>query len=188
MMGWRARLMPGPLAASVLRRLAGGVRRRPGGRTIGERGVSLVELVAVSTILVVLASVALPVISTIQRRHKELALRHSLRILRTALDDYKRVIGENPGMAANPNLKPECEGYPCELEDLVEGIDLGEAKERKLKFLRRIPIDPMTGKREWGMRSCKQDPDSMSWDHLHVFDVHTLSQGVDLDGTPYSMW
>ena len=166
-------------------------QRPPQHRTFSQRGVSLVELVAVSTIIVVLATIAVPVVSTIQRRHKELALRHSLRILRTAIDDYKRFIGENAALnsGVNPNIRPECEGYPCELEDLTKGIDLGlSAKQRKIRFLRRIPVDPMTGKREWGLRSSKQDPDSMSWDHLHVFDVHTLSAGVDLDGTPYRMW
>jgi general secretion pathway protein G len=159
-------------------------------RIFGQKGVSLVELVAVSTIIVLLAALAVPVVSTIQRRHKELELRRALRVMRTAIDDYKRVfdVGINPQMAGNLNVRQECEGYPCELEDLVNGVDLGDVKERKVKFLRRVPLDPMTGKREWGLRSSKQDPDSLSWDNLHVFDVYTLSEGVDADGTAYSKW
>lgn len=155
---------------------------------IGARGVSLVELVCVSAILVILAGVAFPVVATIQRRHKELELRQALRTIRTAIDDYRRVVGENPALASGLTVNAQCEGYPCELEDLVNGIDTGEVKERKLKFLRRIPVDPMTGTTEWGMRSAKQEPDSLTWDHLYVFDVHTLSEGVDADGTAYSRW
>ena len=157
-------------------------------RRLDERGVTLVELVAVSTIIVILATVAIPVVATMERKHKELELKQALREIRSAIDDYRRIIGDNPALANNPNIKPECEGYPCELEDLVNGIDTGQVKELKLKFLRRIPVDPMTGKREWGMRSAKQDPDSGGWDHLHVFDVHTLSEGVDQDGTSYRLW
>jgi general secretion pathway protein G len=168
-------------------------RRRIGRRFTGsggETGVSLVELVCVSTIIVVMATVAIPVVGTIQRRHKELALRNSLRLLRTAIDDYRRVVGENPALnsGTNPDVRPECEGYPCELEILVSGVDTREAKERKIKFLRRIPVDPFTGKREWGVRSAKQEPDAASWDHLHVFDVYSLSDAGDSDGTAYKMW
>jgi general secretion pathway protein G len=154
----------------------------------GEGGVTLVELVAVSTIIVILATMAVPIVTTMERKHRELELKQALREIRGAIDDYRRIIGDNPALANNPNIKPECEGYPCELEDLVNGIDTGQVKELKLKFLRRIPVDPMTGKREWGKRSSKQDPDSGSWDQLHVFDVYTLSEGVDQDGTAYRMW
>ena len=155
---------------------------------LGQRGVSLVELVCVSTILVVLATMAVPVVATVQRRHKELELRQSLRTMRQAIDDYKRLVGDNPALQGGTILKHECEGYPCELEDLVTGVDLGLAKEIKIKFLRRIPIDPLTGDREWGLRSSKQGPEDFSWDQLHVFDVYSLSEGVDADGTAYRNW
>jgi general secretion pathway protein G len=157
-------------------------------RKLDQRGVSLVELVCVSVILVVLATIAVPVVTTVQRRHRELELRQALRTMRQAIDDYKRLVGDNPALQGGTILKQECEGYPCELEDLVEGVDLGLAKEIKIKFLRRIPVDPMTGSTEWGLRSSKQEPDDTSWDRLHVFDVYTLSEGVDADGTPYRSW
>src|SRR5262245_47646779 len=126
-------------------------RRR--GRRAGIRGVTLVELVCTSAVIVIMAAVAVPVVATIERRHKELALRNSLRLLRTAIDDYRRIVGENPALnsGANPDVRADCEGYPCELEILVTGVDTREAKERKIKFLRRIPLAPLKGKRERGV-------------------------------------
>ena len=157
-------------------------------KPLNSRGLTMIEMIAVSTIIVILATVAVPVIATMQRKHKEIELRQALREVRSAIDDYRRIIGDNPALQNNPHIRPECEGYPCELEDLVNGIDTGQVKELKLKFLRRIPVDPMTGKREWGMRSSKQDPDASAWDHLHVFDIYSLSEGMDQDGTSYKAW
>ncbi len=154
----------------------------------GARGLSMVELVCVSAILVILATMAVPVVTTIQRNRRELELRQALRTMRQAIDDYKRLLGDNPGLQNGLVLQQDCEGYPCELADLVEGIDLGQAKEMKIKFLRRIPMDPMTGKAEWGLRSSKQGPEDTSWDQLHVFDVTSLSEGTGSDGVPYRMW
>ena len=156
-------------------------------RLMQRRGFSFIELLVVTTIILVLAGAVMPLARVTIQRQKEIELRRALREIRTAIDKYKDAVDQ--GQIGGTDNQLGSEGYPPDLETLVEGVTAaGDASARKLKFLRRIPIDPMTGKREWGMRSCKQDPDSMSWDHLHVFDVHTLSQGVDLDGTPYSMW
>ena len=153
------------------------------------RGVTLVELVVSTAIVAVLASVAVPVVQTTVKKQKELELRRALRQIRTAIDDYKRVVGESPQLQTAQSLKKaNTDGYPPDLETLYKGLDTGELKERKVKFLRRIPIDPMTGEDDWVVRSNKQDPDSDNWDRINVFDVRSRSQGVALDGTKYADW
>jgi general secretion pathway protein G len=145
-----------------------------------ERGFTLIELIAAVTILTVLAVMAIPLTSLTIKRERERELRRDLWEMRDAIDRYKDA-GDRG--AFQPKL--DSGGYPPDLETLVKGVDVGG---KKLKFLRRIPIDPMTKTTEWGMRSMQDDPDSDSWGGQSVFDVYTKSQGEGLDGTKYKDW
>jgi general secretion pathway protein G len=160
--------------------------RGPDARRGRARGVTLIELVCTTAIVAILAMVAIPIVKTTMRKQKELELRRDLRILRSAIDDYKRMVGDNPQLQTF--MKTGSDGYPPELDTLVSGLDTGELKERKIKFLRRIPIDPMTGQADWVIRSNTQDRNVDFWDRMHVFDVRSRSRGVALDGTNYADW
>jgi len=163
---------------------------RRSGTTIaraGESGYSLIELLAVTVVLLVLASAVMPLAKVTVQRAREAELRRSLREMRTAIDRYKDAADLQ--QIAATDLKAGAEGYPPTLEVLVEGVRAnGDASGRKLKFLRRIPIDPMTRSQEWGQRSYQDDADSTSWGGQNVYDVHTTSGGVALDGTKYVDW
>jgi general secretion pathway protein G len=148
-----------------------------------ERGFTLAELVMVSAVLVILASVTLPIAKFTARRTKEMELRSALRQMRSAVDEYKRY----SDMGLIP-VDLGTEGYPTELEILIEGVDVVGQVDKKLKLLRRIPVDPMTGEAEWGLRSYQDDADSTSWGGENVYDVYSLSEGVGLNGVPYSKW
>ena len=147
------------------------------------RGVTLVELVMVAAVLTALAMVTLPAVKFTAKRSKEADLRQALRQMRWAIDEYKRYseLGLIP-------LELDSEGYPKELEVLVEGVDIVGQIDKKAKFLRRIPIDPMTGEAEWGLRSIQDEPDSDSWGGENVYDVFSLSGAVGLNGVPYRKW
>lgn len=148
-----------------------------------QAGFTLAELVMVAAIMVILAGVALPVAKFTAKRSRETELRAALRDMRNGIDEYKRYsdVGLIP-------VDLGTEGYPAELEVLVEGVDIVGQVDRKAKFLRRIPIDPMTGKDEWGLRSFQDEPDATSWGGENVFDVYSLSEGVGLNGVPYRKW
>ena len=153
----------------------------------GQAGYSLIELLAVSVVLLVLASAVLPLTRVTMQRAREAELRRSLREMRTAIDRFKDAADLQ--QIANTDLKAGAEGYPPTLEILVEGVRAsGDATGRKLKFLRRIPMDPMTHTFEWGKRSYQDDADSTSWGGQNVYDVHTTSGGTALDGTKYVDW
>ena len=145
-----------------------------------ERGLTLVELIVAIAILAILAGAAVPLARTTVRREKERELRRDLWEMRDAIDRYKDAADRGAFQ-----IKVGTEGYPPDLETLVKGID---SNGKKLRFLRRIPVDPMTGSAEWGMRSMQDDPDSTSWGGQNVFDVFTKAQGTGLDGTKYSEW
>ncbi|HYG62837.1 MAG TPA: type II secretion system protein [Thermoanaerobaculia bacterium] len=152
-------------------------------RRRAQSGYTLAELVMVAAVMVTLASVTLPVVKFTAKRTKEMELRAALREMRSAIDEYKRY--------SDMGLVPVdlgTEGYPAELEVLVEGVELVGQVDKKHKFLRRIPIDPMTGKDEWGLRSFQDEFDSTSWGGEDVFDVYSLSAGVGLNGVPYRKW
>lgn len=152
-------------------------------RRRSEKGFTLAELVMVASILVILAAVTLPVAKFTSRRTKEMELRAALREMRAAVDDYKRF--------SDAGLIPVdlgTDGYPAELEVLVEGVELVGQVDKKLKLLRRIPVDPMTGEAEWGLRSYQDEPDSTSWGGENVYDVYSLSGAVGLNGIPYREW
>jgi general secretion pathway protein G len=140
-------------------------------------------MVMVAALLVILAGVALPVARNSVKRGKEIELRLHLRQMRNAIDEYKRY--------SDAQLIPielGADGYPTELEALVEGVEIVGQIDKKVRFLRRIPVDPMTGEAEWGMRSFQDDPDSSSWGGEDVYDVFSLSEGVGLNGVPYAEW
>jgi general secretion pathway protein G len=146
----------------------------------GERGLTLVELIVTAAILAILAMAALPVARFEMKRQNERQLRYDLWMMRDAIDKYKDAADRNAFQ-----VKVDSQGYPPDLESLVKGV---EVQTKKVRFLRKIPIDPMTGKAEWGMRSMKDDPDSDSYSGDSVFDVYSKSQGTALDGTKYSTW
>ena len=151
-------------------------------RFLGQSGMTLLELVVASGILLILASVALPTARLTIRRQKEVELRRVLREMRDAIDRYKDLADRNL-----IQVELGTEGYPPDLETLVKGVKLAGAVDRRVRFLRRIPEDPMTGQ-AWGLRSVQDDADSQSWGGQNVFDVYCNSSGTALDGTKYSDW
>jgi len=156
------------------------------GSRVGERvgrGYTMVELVVVCSVLVILAAVALPTAKYSIKRGKEMELRQALRQMRNAIDEFKRY--SDAGLIA---IELGTDGYPAELEILVEGIEVVGQIDKSVRFLRRIPMDPMTGEAEWGLRSFQDDFDSTSWGGENVFDVYSLSEGSGLDGVPYQEW
>jgi len=161
-----------------------GLKLRPRKRVhAGESGLTLLELIIAASILLILSSAALPMLKFTVIRAKEAHLRRDLREMRDAIDHFKD--------AADLNLirvGVGSEGYPPDLETLVKGVDYGNSGAQKKRFLRRIPVDPMTGRAEWSLRSIQDDPDATSWGGSNVFDVHSTSSATALDGTKYSEW
>jgi general secretion pathway protein G len=145
-----------------------------------ERGFTLLELIVATTILVVLTMMALPLARVTIQREKERQLRQALWEMRDAIDRYKDAADRQAFQ-----IKVDSQGYPPDLETLVKGVDVGG---KKVRFLRAIPVDPMTKSKEWGLRSMQDDPDSDSWGGQSVFDVYTKSEGTALDGTKYKDW
>jgi len=144
------------------------------------RGFTLIELIAATTILLILSSLMVPLVQVNLKRQRERELRHALWEMRDAIDRYKDAADRGTFQ-----IKAGSEGYPPDLETLVKGVDVGG---KKLRFLRRVPVDPMTGKDEWGMRSMQDDPKSDSWGGQNLFDVFTKSEQKALDGTEYKEW
>ncbi len=143
----------------------------------------MAELVTVCAILAILAGVALPVAKFTSKRTKEAALGHALREMRNAIDEFKRF--SDAGLIP---IDLGTEGYPSELEILVEGVEIVGQVSKRVRFLRRLPIDPMTGEAEWGLRSFQDEPDADSWGGENVYDVYSLSEGVGMNGVPYAQW
>lgn len=146
------------------------------------QGFTLAELVMVAALLSILTAIAVPTARFMTRREQEAELRLALRLMRNAIDEYKRLADQ--GLV---QVDMGTEGYPKSLEELVEGVEIVGQKTKR-KFLRRIPVDPMTGKAEWGLRSYQDDPDSSSWGGQNVYDVYSLSEATALDGTKYRDW
>jgi general secretion pathway protein G len=142
--------------------------------------------VAVATIVMILASAVLPMGRVAVKRQRELELRRALRGIREAIDRYKLAVDQ--GQIGGTDVKLGSEGYPPDLETLVKGVNRVGALDRKLKFLRRIPVDPMQQTQEWGLRCYQDDPDSTSWCGENVYDVYTKSTAKALDGTTYNTW
>ncbi len=146
-------------------------------------GFTMVELAIVAAMIAILAAMAVPVARYSLRRQKELELRYELRLMREAIDQYKKL--SDAGLIT---LQIGGEGYPPDLETLVKGVSIVGQLSKKQRFLRRIPIDPMTNKAEWGLRSYQDEPDSFSWGGQNVYDVYSLSEARALDGTKYKDW
>src|SRR5688572_4812148 len=154
-------------------------------RRKNQRGLTLVELIVAFTVMMILATMAVPLARSKVRIQRERDLRHCLREMRNAIDKYKDNC--DAGYFGPPKLGTNC--YPESMEVLVEGMKIANSPEgKKLKFLRRIPRDPFTGKEDWGMRSDQDDPTSSSWGGQNVFDVYSKTTERAADGTPYSDW
>jgi len=146
-----------------------------------QSGMTLVELIIATMIMALLATAALPVVVVRVRREKELELRRAVWEMRDAIDRYKDAADKG-----NFDTEIGSQGYPPDLETLLKGVNVGGFQ--KVRFLRRIPIDPMTHKAEWGLHSMTDNPDSDSWGGQNVFDVYSKSEGTALDGTKYREW
>ncbi len=151
--------------------------------SFSKTGMTLLELIIAAAILLILSSGALPVVRFTIVRQKEAELRRDLREMRDAIDRYKDYCDR--GLI---RVEAGSEGYPPDLNMLVKGVSIGAGTDHKIRFLRRIPKDPMTGQPDWGLQALRDDPDSKSWDGKNVFDVHSKSQATALDGTKYSEW
>jgi general secretion pathway protein G len=165
-----------------------------------QKGFTLIEMIVTFTILAILAAVAIPLAKTAVKREKEIELRRNVRTIRDAIDAYKKLADEN-----RIEFEDKTEGYPPDLETLVEGVEVsggaqaggtqrGRSQRTRnedtkiIKFLRRIPKDPMTNTYDWGLKSYQDDPDSENWGGENVYDIYTKSLGIGLDGTKYKEW
>jgi general secretion pathway protein G len=148
------------------------------------RGMTLIELIVATTIMMLLTAMAVPMARSRVRREKERDLRLALREIHNAIDQYK----DKADKGELGQLKVGTEGYPETLEVLVEGVKIANQVDKKVKFLRKIPLDPMTNTREWGKRSMQDDPKSNAWGGQNVFSVYTTSMDKARDGTPYAEW
>jgi general secretion pathway protein G len=154
---------------------------------VTERGYTFVELLVVTTIVLILASAVQPLARVTIQRAREAELRRVLREVRTAIDKFKDAA--DAGQIPTTELKANSEGYPPDLQTLVDGVSVAnDATGRKLKYLRRVPVDPVTGEAEWGMRAYQDKPDSTTWGGQNVYDVYSKGEGTALDGTKYRDW
>ena len=147
------------------------------------RGFTVVELAVVCSMIAILTAMAIPVAKYSMKRQNEMELRYDLRMMRDAIDKYKQYAD-----AGLVQVQIGSEGYPADLQTLIDGVDLIGQLNKKQKFLRRIPIDPMSKKAEWGLRSYQDEPESTSWGGQNVYDVYSLSAGRATDGTYYKDW
>lgn len=148
-----------------------------------QQGYTLAELVMVCFVLVTLAGIALPTAKYTQKRVKEAQLNQQLRQMRNAIDEYKRY--SDAGLLP---IEVGSEGYPMDFENLLEPQEIVGQVDKQIRFLRRVPVDPMTGEAEWGKRSTSDQPDERSWGGENLFDIYSLSTGVGLNGVPYAEW
>ncbi len=160
-----------------------GLHRKRVVRRTAAAGMTLIELIVACAILMVLTSAAMPIMRYTIVHKREQELRYDLREMRDAIDRYKDLADRNL-----IRIEVGSEGYPPDLETLVKGVQLGAGNDRKIRFLRKIPKDPMTGQNDWTLLAVQDDPDATSWGGKNVFDVHSKSQGTASDGTKYSEW
>jgi general secretion pathway protein G len=156
-------------------------------KAAGSKGFTFIELLVVTTILLILASAVMPLAKVTVQRQREMELHRALREIRTAIDKYKDAVDN--GLIGSVDVKAGSEGYPPDLDTLVEGVTVAnDASGRKLKFLRRVPVDPITKSTEWGLRAYADKPDATTWGGGNVYDVYCKSQGTALDGSKYRDW
>jgi general secretion pathway protein G len=153
-------------------------------RRIRQRGMTLVELIVAFTILMLLSTMAVPLARYKVQRDKERDLQHALDDIRKGIDKFK----DDMDAGKIGPAKIDSDNYPETLEQLVEGVKAMGAVDKKIKYLRRIPKDPMTNSKEWGIRSTRDDPKALAWGGQNVFDIYTKSSDKAHDGTPYSEW
>ena len=168
----------------IAKQMYGGITfsaRRGYGKT--QAGMTLLELIIACAILLVLASAALPIARFSVLRHKETELRNDLEAMRDAIDAY-RACAEKQQIKTTPGGN----NYPPDLDTLVRGVPLTASADKTIRFLRKIPVDPMTGRADWGLRGVEDDTDSLTWSGKDVFDVHSTSTGTAMNGTRYSTW
>jgi general secretion pathway protein G len=151
-----------------------------------EAGITYLEMIATAAIVMILASAILPLARVTQQRSREIELRRALREVRRAIDEYKDAVDK--GKIGGADVKLGSEGYPPDLDVLVEGVNQVGTAAKKLRFLRRIPFDPLTRSQDWGKRCYQDKPDSTSWCGQNVYDVYTTREGKALDGTNYTEW
>jgi len=164
-----------------MRRIDAARRRR------GDGGFTFIELLVVTSILIILASAIMPLARVTIQREREAELHRALREMRSAIDKYKDAV--DMGLIGSTDVRAGSEGYPPDLETLVEGVSkANDATGIKLKFLRRVPMDPITHSAQWGMRSYQDKSDSSSWGGQNVYDVYSKAEGTALDGTKYKDW
>ena len=149
-----------------------------------ERGFTLMELLITVTVLMILASAVVPMAKNAVKRQKEIELHRVLREMRTAIDEYKAAVDQQK-IKPPP---PEAMGYPQSLDELVEGVQMTGRITGRMRFLRRIPLDPISGRGEWGLRSVNDSPSSTTWGGGSVFDVHSQAHGMGMNGIPYKEW
>lgn len=147
-------------------------------------GLTLIELIVAFTIMLILTGMAVPLARVKVRREKERELRYALREIRAAIDKYKDAADR--GMLGPQKL--ESENYPPDLQTMVDGVKAQGTVDKKIRFLRRVPRDPLTGQPDWGLRAMQDDPKSQSWGGQNVFDVYSKSMDTAVDGTKYSDW
>ena len=153
-------------------------------RSMGsQQGMTLLELIVACSILMILSSAALPIAKYSIVHKKEELLRYELRQMKDAIDRYKDLADTN-----KIRVEVGSEGYPPDLDTLVKGVKLGAGDDKRIRFLRKVPVDPMTGQADWGLRCVSDDADSTSWCGKNVFDVYSKSQGTASDGTRYATW
>jgi general secretion pathway protein G len=182
--GWQSAAAGRPVVAPGRRRAA--ARWCPD-RSLRQAGFTFIELLVVTTILLILSSAVMPLAKVTVQRQREAELRRGLREMRTAIDKYKEAVDN--GLIGSIDVKAGSEGYPPDLDTLVEGVTVAnDASGRKLKFLRRVPRDPITNSTDWGKRSYADKPDATTWGGSNVYDVYSKSQAKALDGTKYSDW
>jgi general secretion pathway protein G len=153
----------------------------------GALGFTFIELLVATAVILILASAAMPLVQVSIRRQREVELKNDLRAMRAAIDKFKDYA--DTGRIAAMDLQFGSENYPKSLQQLVDGVALAnDASGRKMKFLRRIPVDPITGTTDWGLRSFQDPPTATTWGGQSVYDVYTKSEGKGLDGTKYRDW
>ena len=161
-------------------RSSGGYRRRSLARTAG---MTLLELIISCSVLMILSGMALPIFRYAVIREKETELRYDLRTMKEAIDRYKELADQHKF-----RTEVGSDNYPQDLNTLVKGVQLGSGNDKRLRFLRKVPLDPMTGKADWGLRSSFDDWDSTTWGGKNVFEVYSKSTATALNGTKYSDW
>jgi len=150
---------------------------------MNRRGFTLIELIATVAIIAILVGLALPLATNSVKRERERELRQDLREMRIAIDKFKEASDRG-----DIEVPTDTEGYPQTLDQLVDGVQLIGQAGKNVKFLRRIPVDPMTNSTDWGMRSYQDEPDALTWGGQNVFDIYTKSTGTAFDGTHYRDW